>query len=357
MPINAVLNDREIEAFGQELDALRDKHLATLGERDARYIRRIHTTVRWTNLAGRALLMFGWFPPTWILGSLLLGIAKIIDNMELGHNVIHGQFDFMNDPDFSGKTFEWNNAGCSDHWRVTHNYEHHTYTNVIGKDNDIGYGLARLFPEQRWHKHYLLQPLWVLLQAILFQYAVAVQHLQVDRYWRGKMSKEEFQRRYIPFRNKILKVWFIDYLLFPLLAGPNFLAVLAGNAVANVIRNLWTFTIIFCGHFTENCEVFTASVLKNETRGEWYLRQLRGSGNLEGPKWLHILSGNLSHQIEHHFFPDLPANRYEEMAVEVRRICAKYGQHYNTGNPIRQFASVLKRIFTYGLKPRQTANA
>ena len=31
---------------------------------------------------------------------------------------------------------------------------------------------------------------------------------------------------------------------------------------------------------------------------------------------------DLSHQIEHHMFPDLPAARYPEMAPRVREICA-----------------------------------
>ena len=125
--------------------------------------------------------------------------------------------------------------------------------------------------------------------------------------------------------------------------------VMAGNLAANVIRNVWAFIIIFCGHFTERVETFPESVLENETRGEWYLRQMKGSSNLEGGRLFHILSGNLSHQIEHHLFPDVPANRYAEMAVEVKRIAGEYGQHYNTGSFARQFASVVKRIVRYAL--------
>lgn len=66
--------------------------------------------------------------------------------MELGHNVMHGQYDWMNDPKFNGQTYEWDTVGTSDNWRQTHNYKHHTYTNIKGIDDDIGYGLLRLFP-------------------------------------------------------------------------------------------------------------------------------------------------------------------------------------------------------------------
>ena len=101
------LSPAEQDAFGAELDALRNRTLADLGAADARYIRRIRSATRLSALAGRLLLLAGWFPPTWLLGSLLLGLAKILDNMELGHNVMHGQYDWMNDPELSGRTFEW----------------------------------------------------------------------------------------------------------------------------------------------------------------------------------------------------------------------------------------------------------
>src|SRR5438046_10747432 len=76
---------------------------------------------------------------------------------------------------------------------------------------------------------------------------------------------------------------------------------------------------------------------------------MNGSSKLDDGRLFHILSGNLSHQIEHHLFPDVPANRYAEMAVEVKRIAGEYGQHYNTGSFARQFASVVKRIVRYAL--------
>ena len=109
-----------------------------------------------------------------------------------------------------------------------------------------------------------------------------------------------------------------DYVLFPLLSGPPFPLVLAGNATANLTRNLWSFAIIFCGHFPEGTVEFDESETAEETRGEWYLRQMMGSANLTGGPLFHILSGNLSHQIEHHLFPDIPARRYAEIGREVK---------------------------------------
>ena len=342
-------DDAQLAAFGAELDALRERTLTDLGERDARYIRRIYAAVRYTEVMGRGLLFFGLFPPAWIIGTLLLGISKILDNMELGHNVIHGQYDWMNDPHLSGKTFEWDLVGTSDHWRKTHNYSHHTYTNIKGMDEDIGYGVLRLFPEQRWRPFFLGQPLYALIFALLFQWGVAIQDLRFGQYFNGKKSGKEMLDEMKPFLKKTRRQLVKDYVVFPLIAGPFFLPVLLGNLVANGIRNLWTYTIIFCGHFTADVELFAKSVLRNETRGHWYYRQIRGSSNLTGSKLLHVMSGNLSHQIEHHLFPDIPAHRYAEMSLEVRAICQRYGVHYNRGPLIKQFSQVIWRILRYSL--------
>ena len=343
------LTAAELDEFGAELDALREEVMGSLGERDARYIRRVHAAVRYTEAAGR-LLIYCWFlPPLWALGVLLLGVSKILDNMELGHNVIHGQYDWMNDPYFKGAEWEWDIVGTADNWRLTHNYKHHTYTNIKGMDDDIGYGLLRLFPEQRWRPFYLFQPLVAVLFALLFEWGVAIQELRLGRLARGAEARAEIREKFKPVKRKMKRQIIKDYLVFPLLGGPLFLPVLAGNAIANVIRSLWTYMIIFCGHFTADVDVFPKSVLNNESRGQWYARQVRGSGNLRGSKLFHIMSGNLSHQIEHHLFPDMPARRYGEIAPRVRAICEKYGIHYNTGRLSRQFGQVVWRILRYSL--------
>lgn len=354
---NRALTPAELDGFAAELDAVRARTTAKLGQSDANYIRRIVKAVRYTEIAGRVLLFAGAFVPAilvpaWIVGTLLLALSKILENMELGHNVIHGQYDWMGDPHLNGKTYEWDIAGTSDNWRHTHNFQHHTYTNVRGMDDDIGYGLLRIFPEQRWKPFYLAQPIIAVVFAVLFEWGVAIQNLKLGRWWAGKTSKAKMREMFRPAGRKMLRQIVKDYVAFPLLAGPFFLPVLLGNVVANVLRNLWTYTIIFCGHFTADAETFPKESIRNESRGHWYLRQLRGSSNLSGGKLLNVMSGNLSHQIEHHFYPDIPANRYAAMAVEVKEICARYGQHYNTGSLPKQFGQVIWRILRHAFPSR-----
>ena len=351
------LSPAELQSFGDEIDALRARTVADIGDRDARYIRRVVKGVRYMEAAGRALLFIGIFPPAWILGTLLLGLAKILENMELAHNVMHGQYDWMNDPTLDGKTYEWDIVGTSDNWRKTHNFKHHTYTNVRGMDDDIGYGLLRIFPEQRWQPFFLAQPFIAVIFALLFEWGVAIQDLRLGRWFAGKMKPGELGRAFKPVGRKMRRQIIKDYVIFPLLAGPFFLPVLLGNIVANLMRNVWTFSIIFCGHFTADAETFPKSVLKNESRAHWYLRQVRGSSNLRGGRLLNLMSGNLSHQIEHHLFPDLPANRYAELAPEVQAICARHGVHYNTGSFWKQYGQVLWRILRHAFPSKPAPDA
>ncbi|MFU8926766.1 fatty acid desaturase family protein [Acinetobacter puyangensis] len=350
-PKNRNLSQIELDALAQELDAIKQEVVDDLGEKDAKYIRRVYATVRYTSIAGRACLMVGWFPPTWLLGTTLLGVSKILENMEVGHNVMHGQYDWMNDPKFKGQTYEWENVGTGDNWRQTHNFKHHTYTNIKGMDDDIGYGLVRLFPEQRWKAGYLLQPLYCVPFCLLFQWGVAIQNLELGRVAIGRKTTKQLWQEWKPVQKKAAKMLLKDYAFFPLLALPlgTALPVLAGNVVANGIRNVWTFSIIFCGHFTKDVEVFPKTVLQNESKGHWYMRQIRGSSNLTGSEAFHILTGHLSHQIEHHLFPEVPARRYRKMAPKVEAVCKKYGLNYNNASLFKQYGQVIGRIFKYAL--------
>jgi NADPH-dependent stearoyl-CoA 9-desaturase len=352
-PRRARLSAEEALAFQHEFDTLRREIVADLGTRDAAHIRNVVRGARASAITGRGLLMFGWGPLSWIAGVIALAAAKILENMEVGHNVMHGQYDWMNDPALNSQSYDWDIVCAAEHWRHSHNVEHHNHTNILGKDHDYGYGMLRLSEKQRWSPSALLQPLWYLLLAMNFQWGVAVHDIKIGRFVKGRMSRAELSARARPFVRKAALQLFKDYVLFPALAFWQWPRVLIGNLAANLIRNLWTNAIIFCGHFTEHAQLFSREETSNESRGDWYLRQIQGSSNLEGGAWFHLFTGHLSHQIEHHLFPDLPAARYPEIAPRVREICARYGVHYNTGSFWKQYATVLKRIFVHAWPTRR----
>jgi linoleoyl-CoA desaturase len=264
--------------------------------------------------------------------------------MLIGHNVLNAHWVWMRDPHIQSSTWEWDHVCPSDQWRHSHNVVHHTWTNVIGRDRVVGYGMLRVTAQQRWHPFYLLQPLSSVVMAVWFEWFIALHDLEINRVLAGKRTWTELRPLLRAVVRKAVRQGSKDYLLWPLLAGPLFIYVLAANAAANIIRNVWTYVVIFCGHFPAGVHFFRAHEIEGETRARWYVRQLLGSCNIDGGRLFHVMSGNLSHQIEHHLFPDMPSNRYPEIAPRVRALCARYGLPYNTRQLTRQFGSTMWQI-------------
>jgi len=350
----AHLTEADIEAIGVELDAIRQDILDVRGEKDAAYIRRVVDVQRKLELGSRAVLLVSILPPAWVIGTVGLSVAKILENMEIGHNVMHGQWDWMRDPKIHSTTWEWDNASTAEAWKHSHNEVHHTYTNIVGKDNDLGYGIMRVDEDQRWHPFHLGQPLWNFINACFFEYGIAAydlelgKNLSIPKDKRSEKFKADLTKTFAKIRRQAAK----DYLVNPALALPTGSAIptLAANFTANLVRNLWSHSVIMCGHFPEGVETFEKkSIPADETRGQWYLRQMLGSANISGSKAMHLMSGNLSHQIEHHLFPDLPSSRYAEIAPKVEALFEKYELNYHQASLPRQVGSAWHKVVRLSL--------
>jgi linoleoyl-CoA desaturase len=355
----ARLSEEQIEEIGREFQAIHDEVRAELGDRDRRYIVAMIEMHRRIAVGSRVLLFFSRFPPAWIAGTAGLSLAKILENMEIGHNVLHGQWDWMNDPKIHSSTWDWDTASTAEAWKHSHNYVHHTFTNIRGKDKDLGYEIMRIDPHQPWHPVYLLQPLYNLVLMGFFEWGVAFHDLDLEAVRSGEKDKKALRRElkgiWTKARNQIVK----DYVAFPLLSLPfgrkGVKRTFWANFTANIVRNVWSHSIIFCGHFPDQTYTFSQKEVENETKGGFYVRQLLGAANIEGSPMFHVLSGNLGYQVEHHLFPDMPSTRYGEIAPRVRDICERYGLPYNTGPFSKQLGMVhrtIARLAFPGGKPR-----
>ncbi len=403
----ARLTAEQLEQLGREFDAIHDEVFADLGDRDSRYIRSTIKLHRQLVLAARAMLLGSRYKPLWLAGTASLSIAKILENMEIGHNVMHGQWDWMNDPDINSQSWDWDTASPADAWRHSHNYEHHTFTNIRGKDRDLGYEIMRIDPHQRWNPVYLLQPLYNLLLMGFFEWGVALHDLNFDAIHSGEKSKEQLVEELRAIGLKARRQVVKDYIAFPLLsaalagaiqvaksrgatrrasagsrgadkaadgsevkatsrataargigaaAGRAYKSTLTADFTANIVRNVWAYSIIFCGHFPDQTYTFSQAEVAEETRGGWYVRQLLGSANIEGGPLFHFIAGNLSFQVEHHLYPDMPSSRYAEIAPRVRDVCHRYGLPYNTGPFNKQLGKVQRTILRLafpGGRPRR----
>jgi fatty acid desaturase len=324
--------------------------------------------------------------------------------MEIGHNVLHGQWDWMNDPVINSRAWDWDTASTAEAWRHSHNFIHHTYTNIIGKDRDLGYEIMRIDPDQPWHPFYLLQPFYNILLSLLFEWGVAVHDLDFDAIRAGEKDMKQVRKELKGIGGKARTQIVKDYIAWPLISGLVMTAIEAGvlaarrsdesraqglsrrarralrkaarrsskdtllsqlierrsfrepfrrtltaDVAANLIRNVWSYAIIFCGHFPDQAYTFTQEETADETRGGWYVRQLTGAANIDGGPLFHVISGNLGYQVEHHLFPDMPSTRYGEIAPKVREICERYDLPYNSGPFHTQLGMVQRTILRLAL--------
>jgi linoleoyl-CoA desaturase len=430
------LTDEQIEQLGKEFDELHDQVKEDLGDRDAAYIRAIIDMHRRLALLGRVMLIGSRNKGMLVAGTSVVGLGKILENMEIGHNVLHGQWDWMNDPVINSQSWDWDTASTAESWRHSHNYIHHTYTNIRGLDKDLGYEIMRIDPHQKWHPVYLLQPIYNIALMLLFEWGVAFHDMDLEAVRSGdKSQKEVFEDLKgigVKARQQVVK----DYIAWPaisaLVAGGVTYAFKASgiedkipsvrpssskrarakgklrdvggkakrrgraswlvakrsdaptrrvaqlqtnpalaaaidvardtykrtayaNAVSNLMRNVWAYAIIFCGHFPDQTYTFSKDETEDESRGAKYVRQLIGAANIEGGPIFHIISGNLGYQVEHHLYPDMPSSRYGEIAPKVREICKRYELPYNTGPFFQQIGMVQRTILRLafpGGKPR-----
>ena len=344
----AHLTDADIESLGVELDAIRQDFEDARGERDSRYIHRTIAAQRALEAAGRVMLAASSRRSAWWAGTVTLGVAKIVENMEIGHNVMHGQWDWMNDPEIHSTTWEWDMSGASKHWRYTHNFMHHKYTNILGMDDDVGYGMLRVTRDQRWKPFNLGNVLLNTILALGFEWGVGLQHLELGKMSKGRDDRGATRVRMREFAAKAGRQVVKDYVAYPALTSVSpaatYRSTLTANAMANVIRNVWSNAVIFCGHFPDGAEKFTKTDMVGESRGQWYLRQMLGSANFDAGPTLAFMSGNLCYQIEHHLYPDLPSNRLSEIAVRVRAVCDKYDLPYTTGSFLLQYGKTWRTI-------------
>jgi len=212
------LTEEQIEAIGKEFDALHNEVFDDLGKRDAAYIHGMIDLHRRLVLIARLELLGAKFKPLWVLGTATLGAAKILENMEIGHNVMHGQWDWTNDPVINSSSWDWDTASTKEAWKHSHNYIHHTHTNIRGLDRNLGYDIMRIDPAQPWHPVYLLQPLYNLVLMAFFEWGVAAHDIDISALNKGELDKEDLLRDLKGMAGKARAQITKDYIAFPLLS-------------------------------------------------------------------------------------------------------------------------------------------
>lgn len=337
-----------MKRFGEEIDAIRVRTEADMGLQDLARLRRLNAFSRGMEVIGRVLIHFSVEPVAFLAGVGALWVYKQLQAIEIGHTVLHGVYDNLNGAGrFNSKKFSWDLPIHEGAWQYGHNVEHHSFTNVAGKDPDINFGLARL-TEHTPHKwfHRLQFPFVLAILAPNFSFFMNLHVTGINEIYFGNGRADEHygttdrswkavKAAHLTALRKLAPYYIKNYLVFPLLAGlmfwkvSTFWKVLLGNWMAETLRDIYSAATIYCGHTGEDVADFPEGT-RAKGKGEWFAMQVEATNNFEVCLPISILCGGLDRQIEHHLFPKLPPARLRKIAPEVRAVCIAHGVTYRT---------------------------
>jgi NADPH-dependent stearoyl-CoA 9-desaturase len=348
--MNPIAVPADLEAFGAEIDAVKRRIEAELGEEDVRHVKRVALASRVFEAVGRGLIHFSFEPVSFGLGVVSLAVFKQLQSAEIGHTVLHGAYDNLPGAErFRSRGFWWETPIDEESWHEGHNIRHHQYTNVVGKDPDCKYGTIRLNEHvdydavnrhQVWHTLFIW-PTFTFNMAAHFSGMIDLYTRKPGQYDvlpdRSRQSIVKAHRRWL---RKVVPYYLKEYGLFPALAGPMFWKVALGNWLAESTRSVYSAATIFCGHVGEETRAYPAGT-RFKGRAQWYAMQVESANDFEVPHWVSVLCGGLDLQIEHHLFPRLPPNRLRQVAPEIREICERHGVSYRSA----PWGTTLRNVF------------
>ena len=357
----------QIEA---EFEAIKQKYRNKLGPKDVAYIKGLRRASRISEVVGRGLLWVSKDPITFALGVFFTWVHRNLEAIEIGHNVLHGQYDvFPEIPQFHSRNFKWKAPVDEEAWRREHNGLHHVHTNVFEKDPDLNHGILRMNDQTPWNPYHRWQvPIYLFTVYPMVLYGFNQQNLGL---------RQEFREKHFPEGNKgyamvhhpgqtmadlkrrhklaVARITVKEYVVFPLLAlatGFSFWKVFLGNLLVDGLNNYWISLTIQATHFTAPLQ--SEEALKH--RGRWYVSQLDSSVNFKGSRFMSIFWGHLNYQVEHHLFPDVPSRHYPDMAKEVKEVCRRHGLNYQLNNSWGQaIRNYLAHMWKYSHPPKDAS--
>ncbi len=321
-------------------------------------------------VVGRVLLLASRSKTAWVLGTACLGMAKILENMEIGHNVMHGQWDWMNDPDIHSSVWDWDTASTAEAWKHSHNYIHHTYTNILRQGQRSRLRDHAHRPESEvGTRGFSVQPLYNMLLMLLFEWGVAIHDMDIDAIRTREKPWSEVRKDLRGIGVKARAQIFKDYLGWPLIsAGAFALAQLAsarpnqqpaqsrlGKGSAGIERAdgsappqasstrccpgwkaptcapwppmRWPTSSATYGRTPSSSAAISPTRPTPSARKKSRTKRAAGgmcaswsgAANIDGSPLFHVISGNLGYQVEHHLYPDMPSSRYSEIAPQGQR--------------------------------------
>lgn len=223
-------------------------------------------------------------------------------------------------------------GGITYFWKIKHNVNHHTFTNIEGMDSDIdAKPFMRMHEEQPHHWYHRFQHIyWVVLYGI--SYLAWVFYEDFEKYFSGRHSANSMPKKLALKEHFIFwatKVMFVAvYIVVPFIMV-GWLPALIGFLIITFITGISISIVFQLAHVVEGTQFHSSLHQDAGSKQEWAIHQLRSTANFAtGSSILHWLLGGLNFQIEHHLFPKISHIHYPQVSRFVKEACRESNVAY-----------------------------
>jgi linoleoyl-CoA desaturase len=347
------------------------KFFRTLNSRVNNYFKEnnIQKTGNW-KLYMKTLIMFAIFltpyfliltldMPFWVhlLLTIVIGIGMAGVGMNVMHDGNHGSYSNINwiNKFMGGSIYIL--AGNVYNWQVQHNVLHHTYTNIVGHDEDLDAGrVIRFSKDAKWYSFHRFQQYYsVFLYGLLtFNWAITTDFKQMRSYLKRKLSYGEAKSPKILWTTLLITktIYFSIWLVLPMLLGITWWKVLVGFFVMHYTAGLILSIVFQLAHVVKE----TTNPVPNENgeiENTWAIHQLFTTTNFAPKNWIiNWYTGGLNHQIEHHIFPNISHVHYGKISKIVKETAKECNLPYYEYKTFRSAVIAhFKHLKELGMKP------
>lgn len=297
-----------------------------------------------------AILLLGFFGsyavimttgmPIWALFLIcvLMGASKAGIGMGVMHDANHGSFSknkIVNK--ILGKTADVLGVSSSN-WINQHNKLHHTYTNILGHDEDVdGKGLFRFTPDAPYKNRYRFQHVyWTVFYGFLTFSWFFADAAAYKKYRRIGLNKNTGSKKAKEITGLIFfKLVFISYMLvLPFVfIDAAWWQVAIGILTIEFITGMILSLVFQMAHVVDKFDLSNHDKFDGVSKDEWTVHQLKNTFNFAvNNKLVTWFCGGLNYQIEHHLFPNISHAHYPNLYKIVKETAAKYEISYQEFN-------------------------
>lgn len=292
----------------------------------------IKTAVFFSLIFGLYTLLVFFTPPVWvsIICCFVFGLAMAGVGFNVMHDGAHGSYS-KNKLVNNLMGYSLNLMGGSVQlWKIKHNFNHHSFTNIEGHDDDIDIRpwirTCKSQPRKWFHKYQHIY--WMILYG--FTYLVWVFSKDFQKYFSGKVATVKYKKftvkeHFIFWLTKV--VYGAVFIALPIyMLG--FVNWLVGYLIISVVCGFVIAIIFQLAHIIEGASFPDAGVEKS-IKEDWFVHQLSTTANFSTRnKWLSWFAGGLNFQVEHHLFPKISHVHYPEVSKVVKDVCQRFNVNY-----------------------------